>query len=46
MRKLDDIDARIAGLGELRAALAAKLEDVGASCPLRPAGLTGGPGGD
>ena len=37
MRKLDDIDARIAGLVALRSALAAKLEDLGADCHLRPA---------
>jgi len=36
-RKLEDIDARIAGLGELRAALARKVEDMGADCPLRAA---------
>jgi len=34
-RKLGDIDARIAGLVELRAALAGKIEDLGAHCPLR-----------
>jgi MerR family copper efflux transcriptional regulator len=37
LRKLGDIDARIAGLAELRAALAAKIDDLGADCPLRPA---------
>jgi DNA-binding transcriptional MerR regulator len=36
-RKLGDIDARIAGLVELRAALAGKIADLGADCPLRPA---------
>jgi MerR family copper efflux transcriptional regulator len=36
VRKLGDIDERIAGLGQLRSALAAKLEDLGADCPLRP----------
>ena len=35
-RKLGDIDARIAGLAELRAALARKVEVLGADCPLRP----------
>ena len=35
-RKLVDIDARIAGLVQLRAGLASKLDDVGADCPLRP----------
>ncbi len=35
-RKLDDIDARIAGLVQLRAGLASKLGDLGADCPLRP----------
>ena len=35
-RKLADIDARIAGLGALRNALARKVEDLGADCPLRP----------
>jgi len=35
-RKLDDIDARIAGLVQLRAGLAGKLGDLGADCPLRP----------
>jgi MerR family copper efflux transcriptional regulator len=38
-RKLGDIDARIAGLAQLRAALAGKIEDLGADCPLRPAAL-------
>jgi MerR family copper efflux transcriptional regulator len=38
-RKLGDIDARIAGLVELRAALAGKIEDLSADCPLRPAAL-------
>jgi MerR family copper efflux transcriptional regulator len=37
MRKLEDIDDRIAGLVQLRASLAVKLEDLGADCPLRPA---------
>lgn len=36
-RKLGDIDARIAGLAELRAALASKIDGLGADCPLRPA---------
>jgi len=36
-RKLGDIDARIAGLTQLRAALARKVEDLGADCPLRTA---------
>ncbi|MGJ9418177.1 MerR family transcriptional regulator [Massilia sp. CMS3.1] len=35
-RKLDDIDVRIAGLAQLRAVLAGKIEDLGADCPLRP----------
>lgn len=38
-RKLDDIDARIAGLAGLRASLAAKLDELGADCPLRPAAV-------
>ena len=33
-RKLADIDARIAALGELRAGLARELEEPGAACPL------------
>jgi len=37
VRKLGDIDARIAGLVQLRVALAGKIDDVGADCPLRPA---------
>jgi DNA-binding transcriptional MerR regulator len=39
VRKLGDIDARITGLAQLRASLAAKLEDLGADCPLRAAGM-------
>lgn len=35
VRKLGDIDARIAGLEQLRAALAVKLEHLGTDCPLR-----------
>jgi DNA-binding transcriptional MerR regulator len=35
-RKLGDIDARIAGLTQLRAALAGKIDDLGSECPLRP----------
>ena len=34
-RKLGDIDVRIAGLAKLRSALAAKIDDLGADCPLR-----------
>jgi DNA-binding transcriptional MerR regulator len=34
-RKLADIDARIAALGELRAGLARELEEPGTACPLR-----------
>jgi DNA-binding transcriptional MerR regulator len=34
-RKLADIDARIAGLGALRAELARELEQPGVECPLR-----------
>lgn len=40
-RKLEDIDARISGLATLRASLAARLDDLGAGCPLRP-GITAG----
>ena len=36
-RKLGDIDARTAGLAQLRAALASKIDVLGADCPLRPA---------
>ena len=39
VRKLGDIDARIAGLTQLRAALAGKIDDLGADCPLRPGAL-------
>jgi DNA-binding transcriptional MerR regulator len=38
-RKLGDIDARIAGLVQLRAALAGKIDDLGSECPLRPGAL-------
>jgi hypothetical protein len=36
MRKLADIDHRMAGLGELRSELARRLDATMAECPLAP----------
>jgi DNA-binding transcriptional MerR regulator len=42
-RKLDDIDARIAGLSALRADLVRELERPGAGCPVLDTGIDAAP---